>query len=205
MMKIKFTRTPTITKAVIATVVFSIVFLATNSNLPSCSDAVATLNAGECIVRQSYLHTACGWLALVSLATGVVLFILKQRKASSLRQQAPSRPAWSGAPMPAETTVPEERTRGDGIGQVTAKTAPSAATQRPKASQAPLSWRIAVHLGMPGSIRIGNRSAQKPDQCRRARTAGFWMSATSRAVIVRRGVPNGGSVSVPSNLPCHSV
>jgi len=90
-MKIRFTRAPTITKAAIATVVFAIVFLATNSNLPPCSDAVATLNAGECIVRQSYLHTACGWLALVSLATGVVLFILKQRKASSLRQQAPSR------------------------------------------------------------------------------------------------------------------
>ncbi len=122
-MKIAFTRTPTITKAAIATAVFAIVFLATNSNLPPCTDAVATLNAGECIVRQSYLHTACGWLALVSLATGVVLFILKQRKASSLRQQAPSHPAWSGAlrsddtPMPAETTVPEARTHGNGIGQ----------------------------------------------------------------------------------------
>ena len=100
-MKITFTRAPTITKAAIATVVFTIVFLATNSNLPPCTDAVATLNAGACIVRQSYLHTACGWLALVSLATGVVLFILKQRKASSQRQQAPSRPAWSGTPGPA--------------------------------------------------------------------------------------------------------
>jgi hypothetical protein len=97
-MKIAFTRAPTITKAVIATVLFTIVFLATNSNLPSCNDAVAALNAGQCIVRQSYLHTACGWLALVSLATGVVLFILKQRRASSLRQQAPSRPAWSEPP-----------------------------------------------------------------------------------------------------------
>jgi hypothetical protein len=82
-MKIRFTKTPTITKAAIATVLFTIVFLATNSNLPSCSDAVAALNAGECIVRQSYLHTFCGWLALASLATGVVLFILKRRQVPS--------------------------------------------------------------------------------------------------------------------------
>jgi hypothetical protein len=107
-MKIKFTRTPTITKAAIATVVFTIVFLATTSNLPSCTDAVAALNAGGCIVRQSYLHTASGWLALASLITGVVLFILKQRKTSSAGQQAPSRPAWSGAPSPAEAPRPAE-------------------------------------------------------------------------------------------------
>ena len=131
MMKIKFTRTPTITKAVIATVVFSIVFLATNSNLPSCSDAVATLNAGECIVRQSYLHTACGWLALASLITGVVLFILKQRKASASGQQAPSHPAQygapspAGAPRPADTAGPEARTHGGGNGQVIAFAGPS--------------------------------------------------------------------------------
>ena len=80
-MNIKFTRTPTITKAAIVTVVFAIVFLATNSNLPPCSDTVAALNAGGCIVRQSYLHTACGWLALASLIAGVVLFIRKRRRA----------------------------------------------------------------------------------------------------------------------------
>jgi hypothetical protein len=87
-MKIRFTKAPTITKAAIATVLFTIVFLATNSNLPSCSDAVAALNAGECIVRQSYLHTFCGWLALASLATGVVLFILKRRQVPSSVQPA---------------------------------------------------------------------------------------------------------------------
>ncbi len=124
-MKLAFTKAPTITKAVIATVVFVTAFVATNSNLPSCTDAVATLNAGECIVRQSYLHTACGWLALVSLATGVVLFILKQRKASPRGQQAPSRPEWSGARGPAEMTVPEARTNGDGTGQVTGFAGPS--------------------------------------------------------------------------------
>jgi hypothetical protein len=80
-MKIRITRQPTITKAAVATVFFAVVFIATNSNLPSCSDPYAALNAGGCIVRQSYLHTACGWLALVSLATGVALFILKQRTA----------------------------------------------------------------------------------------------------------------------------
>ncbi len=86
-MKIRITRQPTITKAAVAAAFFAIVFLATNSNLPSCSDPYAALNAGGCIVRQSYLHTACGWLALVSLATGVVLFILKRR---------PARPAPTG-------------------------------------------------------------------------------------------------------------
>jgi hypothetical protein len=88
-MKIKFTRAPTITKAAIATAVFTMVFLATNSNLPPCSDTVAAFNASGCVVRQSYLHTACGWLALASLITGVVLFISKQRKGSSEGQQAP--------------------------------------------------------------------------------------------------------------------
>lgn len=82
-MKGRFTTAPTITKAAIATVVFTIVFLLTKSSLPPCSDAIAALNSGECIVRQSYLHTACGWLALASLITGVVLVILKQRKPSS--------------------------------------------------------------------------------------------------------------------------
>jgi hypothetical protein len=82
-MKIRFTKEPTITKAVIAAAVFTMVFLATNTNLPSCSDAVAALNAGGCVERQSYLHTASGWLALASLITAVVLFILKHRKTSS--------------------------------------------------------------------------------------------------------------------------
>jgi hypothetical protein len=107
-MKIKFTRTPTVTKAAIATALFTIVFLATNSNLPPCSDAVAALNAGGCIVRQSYLHTASGWLALASLITGVVLFILKQRRTAAAGQQASSRPAGSGAPGPAEAPRPAE-------------------------------------------------------------------------------------------------
>jgi hypothetical protein len=54
---------------------------------PLVRDAVAALNAGGCLVRQSYLHTGCGWLALASLITGVVLFILKQRRPSSASQQ----------------------------------------------------------------------------------------------------------------------
>lgn len=100
-MKITFTKAPTLTKAVVAAVVFTIVFLATNSNLPSCSDTVATLNAGACIERQSYLHTACGWLALASFITGVVLFILKRRNTSSAGQQA-LRPLWSEASLGSE-------------------------------------------------------------------------------------------------------
>jgi hypothetical protein len=82
-MNIRFTRAPTVTKAAIAAAVFTFVFLATESNLPSCTDTYAALNAGGCLVRQSFLHTACGWLALASLITGVVLFIVKQRSPSS--------------------------------------------------------------------------------------------------------------------------
>ncbi len=130
-MKIKFTRAPTITKAATATILFTILRGVTDVNLPSCSDPGAVLNSGGCLVHQSYLHIACGWLALASLITGVVLFILKQRKASSQDQQAPPRPARSGvpgpgeAPGPAETTGPEERTHGDGTGPVTALAGPS--------------------------------------------------------------------------------
>ena len=59
------------------------------------------------------------------------------------------------------------------LGEVTAiKTTLSAATQRIKALQALLSRHIAAHLGMPGSIPQRERITQKPDQCRRARTAG---------------------------------
>ena len=122
-MKIKFTRAPTLTKAVIAAVGFTIVFLATASNLPSCSDPAAAFNAGGCVERQSYLHTASGWLALASLITGVVLFILKQRKSSAEGQQVPAgpprfaAPGPAGAPRPTETTMSDVRTHGDAIGQ----------------------------------------------------------------------------------------
>jgi hypothetical protein len=44
--------------------------------------------------------------------------------------------------------------------------------QRLKALQALLSRHFTAHLGMPGSIPQRQRSTQKPDQCRRARTAG---------------------------------
>lgn len=105
-MNVKFTRAPTTTKAAIAAAVFSIAFLATGSDLPSCSDPAAALaTGGRCVIRQSYLHTACGWLALASLITGVALFILKQRKASSADHQARPRPAGSEAPRPAEVPM----------------------------------------------------------------------------------------------------
>ncbi|MGO8958955.1 MAG: hypothetical protein ACLQFR_16525 [Streptosporangiaceae bacterium] len=81
-MNIKFTRAPTITKAAIATVLFTILWAVTNVNLPSCNDPGAVLNPGGCVVHQSYLHIVCGFLAVASLITGVVLFILRQRKAS---------------------------------------------------------------------------------------------------------------------------
>lgn len=118
-MKLKFTKTPTITKAVIATVVFTIVWTASNVNLPSCNDPAAFLNNGGCVERQSYFHIVSGWLALASLITGVVLFILKQRKSSSRREQAAPHPASSEARRPAETTMPEEWSHSNGAGQVT--------------------------------------------------------------------------------------
>jgi hypothetical protein len=97
-MKIHFTKAPTFTKAIIATAVFGIVFLASTSNLPSCSDTIAALNSGGCIERQSYLHTASGWLALFSLIAAVVLLALKHKETirgwvASAQQQAPQEQA----------------------------------------------------------------------------------------------------------------
>ena len=99
-MKTTFTKAPTFTKAIIASAVFTIVYLASTSNLPSCSDTVAVLNAGECIERQSFLHTASGWLAVICLVAAVVLLALKHKnsilglQASVLQaRQGPSAPA----------------------------------------------------------------------------------------------------------------
>jgi hypothetical protein len=100
-MKITFSKAPTFTKAIIASAVFAIVYLASTSNLPSCSDTVALFNSGgECIERQSFLHTASGWLSLICLVAAVVLLALKHKNAilglqASVLQarQGPSAPA----------------------------------------------------------------------------------------------------------------
>ena len=80
-MKIRFTKAPTFTKAIIAAAVFAIAYLASTSNLPSCSDTIAVLNSGsgECIERQGLLHTASGWLALICLVAAVLLLVLKHK------------------------------------------------------------------------------------------------------------------------------
>jgi hypothetical protein len=112
-MKIRFSKAPTFTKAIIASAVFTIAYLASTSNLPSCSDTVAVLNSGgECIERQSFLHTGSGWLALICLVAAVVLLVLKHKDSilgarASLQQtgQGPSVQAQAQAPMPAP--VPE--------------------------------------------------------------------------------------------------
>jgi hypothetical protein len=79
-MKIRFTKAPTFTKAIVAAAVFTVIYLASTSNLPSCSDTVATLNSGgECIERQSFLHTASGWLALIFLVAAVLLLAFKYK------------------------------------------------------------------------------------------------------------------------------
>jgi hypothetical protein len=79
-MNIKFSKAPTFTKAIIASAVFTIAYLASTSNLPSCNDTVAVLSSGgECIERQSFLHTASGWLALICLIAAVALLALKHK------------------------------------------------------------------------------------------------------------------------------
>ena len=94
-MNLKFTKAPTFTKAIIASAVFAIVYLASTSNLPSCNDTVAVLNAGECIERQSFLHTASGWLALICLVAAVLLLALKHKN-SILGWQASIQQAHQG-------------------------------------------------------------------------------------------------------------
>jgi hypothetical protein len=101
-MKIKFTKAPTFTKAIIASAVFAIVYLASTSSLPSCNDTVAVLSSGgECIERQSFLHTASSWLALICLLAAVVLLAVKH-KDSILGRVAPVFEARqeSSAPVP---------------------------------------------------------------------------------------------------------
>jgi hypothetical protein len=97
-MKIRFTKAPTFTKAIIAAVVFAIVYLASTSNLPSCSDTIAALNSGGCIERQSFLHTASGWLALICVVAAVALLALKHKDSilglrASVQQAYQSPPA----------------------------------------------------------------------------------------------------------------
>jgi hypothetical protein len=100
-MKINFTKTPTFTKAIIASAVFAIVYLASTSNLPSCNDTAALLSSGgECIERQSFLHTASGWLALICLITALVLLALKH-KDSILGKQTSEHEAHQGSSAPA--------------------------------------------------------------------------------------------------------
>jgi hypothetical protein len=95
-MKLKFTKAPTFTKAIIASAVFAIAYLASTSSLPSCNDTVAIFSSGgECIERQSFLHTASGWLALICLVAAVVLLALKHKN-SILGWQASIQQAHQG-------------------------------------------------------------------------------------------------------------
>jgi hypothetical protein len=102
-MKIRSTKAPTFTKAIIASAIFAIVYLASTSSLPSCSDAVAVLSSGGCIERQSFLHTASGWLALLCLVAAVLLLALKH-KDSILGLQASVQQARQGPSSPQAQT-----------------------------------------------------------------------------------------------------
>src|ERR1700722_18270475 len=105
-MKIHVTKAPTFTKAIIAAAVFAIAYLASTSNLPACSDAVAALSSGgECIERQSFLHTASGWLALICLVAPVLLLALKH-KDTILGRQAPVPQPHRGPSAQAQATTP---------------------------------------------------------------------------------------------------
>jgi hypothetical protein len=106
-MKLTFSKAPTFTKAMTAAAVFAIAYLASASNLPSCSDTVAILSSGECIERQSFLHTASGWLALICLVAAVLLLALKHKN-SILGWQASAHQAHEGpsAQAPVPTPVP---------------------------------------------------------------------------------------------------
>ena len=107
-MKIKFTRAPTFTKAIIASAVFTIVYLASTSNLPPCTDTAVILSSGgECLQRQSFLHTGSGWLALICLVAAAALLVLKHKDSilgtrASLQQtgQGPSAQAQAQAQAP---------------------------------------------------------------------------------------------------------
>jgi hypothetical protein len=96
-MKIRFSRTPTFTKAITGSAVFAVVYLASASSLPSCSDTAAIFSSGgECVERQSFLHTASGWLALICLVTAVALLALKHKDSIVRRPEpapAPGRPS----------------------------------------------------------------------------------------------------------------
>jgi hypothetical protein len=111
-MKIRFTKAPTFTKAITAAAVFAIAYLASTSSLPSCSDTVAVLSSGgECIERQSFLHTASGWLALICLIAAVVLLVLKHK--DSIREwQASVQETHQGPSEPVSASVPR---RGSGF------------------------------------------------------------------------------------------
>jgi hypothetical protein len=101
-MKTRFTKAPTFTKAIIASAVFAIAYLASTSNLPSCNDTVAILSSGgECIERQSFLHTGSGWLSLICLLAAVVLLALKHKN-SILGWQASVQQAHQGQPVQAQ-------------------------------------------------------------------------------------------------------
>lgn len=105
-MKIRFTKAPTFTKAIIASAISAIAYLASTSNLPPCSDTIATFSSGgECIERQSFLHTASGWLALICLAAAVLLLALKHKN-SIPGLHVPVQQARQGPPAQAQPQAP---------------------------------------------------------------------------------------------------
>lgn len=137
MKRIRFTKGPTFTKAIIAAAIFAIAYLASTSNLPSCSDTAALLSGnGECIERQSLLHTASGWLAVICLVVAVVLLALKH-KDSLLGRQSPAQQAYQGpsasVPGPAQSAYQGASARASAPG--------SASAPAPAPASAPASGR----------------------------------------------------------------
>src|ERR1700691_6051044 len=67
----------TIPKALAVTVIFFVIWLITNTNLPSCNSPQVIINGGSCVARQSYLHTWSGWLAILFLVVTVALIAIR--------------------------------------------------------------------------------------------------------------------------------
>jgi hypothetical protein len=161
-MKTTFTKAPTFTKAIIASAVFAIAYLASTSSLPSCSDTAAVLSSGsgECLERPSFLHTASGWLTLICLLAAALLLALKH-KDSILRQ------------LPAQQPQPQR------------PPAHYAPAQPAPAYQAPSQQMPAQHApaqGMPSQ----QAPAQRPPQGQPApvpgRTSGFCAKCGTRII-----------------------
>lgn len=87
----KWTWQVTITKTLTGAVAFFILWVISNSSLPSCSTAQggeSLIEGNGCLTHQSYLHDGLGWLALICLISAGVLFVRKMQARDSEKKNA---------------------------------------------------------------------------------------------------------------------